>query len=383
MTPPALRLGIDASNIRMGGGLTHLVETLAHADPAAAGFGRVTVWAPRATLDRLPVRDWLRLEGHEWLDGPLPARAAWQTLQRTPASRRAADVLFVPGGSYSGSFRPFVTFAQSMLPFDDEARKRYPPSWMRLRNTIVRSTQEKTFRRADGLIYLTEYDRLEIEREIGGSRARTVVIPYGATPGIVRKQGVAVERGRPFRWLYMSTIDMYKHHPELVEAAAALKREGHDLQLDFVGPEYPPAAAILERAMAAHDPAGEFVRKLGSVPPARVKTIFAEYDASIFASSCESFGIPLLDALGAALPTACSNLSTMPGIARDAVVYFDPRDPRSAADAMRSMMRDEDLRGRLAERGPPIFAQYDWTKSAAETMQFLAGFVKGARGAAA
>jgi hypothetical protein len=46
-------LGIDASNVRGGGGVTHLVELLAAADPVAAGFKCVVVWSGQATLGRI------------------------------------------------------------------------------------------------------------------------------------------------------------------------------------------------------------------------------------------------------------------------------------------------------------------------------------------
>jgi len=53
-----MRLGIDASNIRTGGGLTHLAELLNAAEPYKHGITRVTVWAGKQTIDSLPVKPW-------------------------------------------------------------------------------------------------------------------------------------------------------------------------------------------------------------------------------------------------------------------------------------------------------------------------------------
>ena len=49
-------IGIDASNIRAGGGVTHLDELLRAADPEAHGFSQVIVWSGSATLDRMRPR---------------------------------------------------------------------------------------------------------------------------------------------------------------------------------------------------------------------------------------------------------------------------------------------------------------------------------------
>lgn len=46
-----MRLGINASNIRAGGSVTHLVELLRAADRLAYGFSQVIVWGGEATLE--------------------------------------------------------------------------------------------------------------------------------------------------------------------------------------------------------------------------------------------------------------------------------------------------------------------------------------------
>ena len=57
--PVALKVGIDASNLRQGGGVTHLMELLAAANPLEQGIDEVVVWGGAQTLDRLPPKPWL------------------------------------------------------------------------------------------------------------------------------------------------------------------------------------------------------------------------------------------------------------------------------------------------------------------------------------
>src|SRR5690348_2885556 len=54
-----MNVGIDASNLRSGGGMTYVVELLAHADPARHGIDKVTLWASEAMLARTAPRPWL------------------------------------------------------------------------------------------------------------------------------------------------------------------------------------------------------------------------------------------------------------------------------------------------------------------------------------
>ena len=120
-----MRLGIDATNISAGGGVTHLVELLRAAQPPQHGFGQVVVWSARATLERIDERPWLVKLEDPMLERSLPWRAYWQRFRLADAVRQAGcDVLLVPGGSYAGDFHPIVTMSQNLLPFEwREARR--------------------------------------------------------------------------------------------------------------------------------------------------------------------------------------------------------------------------------------------------------------------
>src|SRR6185295_20138781 len=139
-----------ASNLRAGGGITHLVEILGAAEPARHGVERVVVWGGRAILDRLPARPWLDAVHDARLDGGLVSRLWWQRSGLAKAAAGRVDVLFLPGGSYGGRFTPFVTMSRSMLPFQAVERRRYGLSAMGLKMLLLRVGQASTFRRADG-----------------------------------------------------------------------------------------------------------------------------------------------------------------------------------------------------------------------------------------
>ena len=64
--------------------------------------------------------------------GPF-SRVLWQSTRLTPLARHSVDVLFVPGGTYTGSYQPFVTMSRNLLPFDLSERKRYAGTRIGLR----------------------------------------------------------------------------------------------------------------------------------------------------------------------------------------------------------------------------------------------------------
>src|SRR3954468_23669399 len=138
-----MRVGVDASNLRQGGGITHLVQLLAAAHPPAAGVERVLVWGSHDVLERLPDRDWLARERPGGLESGA-GRIWWQQRRLARAAADTVDLLFLPGGTYLGRFRPFVTMFRNMLPFDAREIARQESPRFRLKMRLLRATAGKT-----------------------------------------------------------------------------------------------------------------------------------------------------------------------------------------------------------------------------------------------
>ena len=373
-----MRLGIDASNIRASGGVTHLVEFLRAASPSEYGFSRVIVWGGKVTLGQVDDRGWLEKRWQPLLDKSLPYRTFWQRFRLSRLARDAkTDLLFVPGGSHLGDFHPIVNMSQNMLPFDWKELRRYGWSSTGMKLMMLRLIHSRSFRRADGLICVSEYARDRLVKVVKVSASKTTIIPYGVHARFCNSPREQLPMNKysddnPFRILYVSAIDVYKHQWHVAEAVAQLRREGLPVQLDLVGPAYPRALKRLSRVANDVDPGERFVRYSGSVPYGELHERYASAELCLFASSCESMPNVLLEGMASGLPIACSNRGPMPEILGDAGVYFDPEEPSSIADVLRSMALDPDLRRRSAEATYQRALPFTWKRCADETLSFLA-----------
>jgi glycosyltransferase involved in cell wall biosynthesis len=370
-------LGIDASNLRRGGGITHLCELLRVAEPSIHGFNEIIVWGGRAILERIEDRPWLKKRHANILDRSFPFRIFWQVfLLSKVSSKEDCDVVFIPGGSFVGTFHPYVTMSRNLLPFERRETARYGFSLMALKLFLLRHVQSHTFRKADGLIFLTRYAHDTVTQTIKSTADITVVIPHGVDHRFMnppRKQLPLSEYSpdRPFRILYVSIIDMYKHQWNVVDAVAQLRGKGLPVELTLVGPACAQALKRLRTSLENADPSGSFIHYPGEAPYADLHTYYKTADLCLFASSCENMPNILLEGMASGLPIACSDRGPMPEILGDAGVYFDPEFPDDIARVLLTMINCPELRENAARKSYKRAQDFSWQRCATETLVFL------------
>ncbi len=378
-------MGIDASNLRAGGGVTHLTELLRSAEPGAHGVDEVVVWGGAATLKQLPERGWLRLAHEGLLDRALPFRVAWQACRLPSLARRGCDVLFSPGGAMQPDGMPRVVMCQNMLPFESAERARFGVSALGLKLRVLERSQGGAFHRADGVIFLTRYAREVVQRRIGRLHGAQAVIAHGigsefsvAPRPVKAAEWYSIER--PFQIVYVSIIAPYKHQWRVAEAVAALRSSGCPVTLDLIGPSYSSTYRRLGEVLRRVDPDRRFIRYRGPVNHRDLVARYRDADAFVFASSCENLPIILLEAMASGLPIACSNRGPMPEVLGNAGIYFDPEDDVSIQAAVRSLLLDSQLRERCAWAAYERSKGFSWRKCANETFAFISRVVQWRRG---
>lgn len=368
---------IDATNIRTGGGVTHLMEILRSANPSNFGFSRVVVWSVNNTLLQLEDREWLVKRSAPALEKGYVYRMLWQyTKLADIAKSENCDVIFIPGGTVITGFKPVVTMSQNLLPFEWKELFRFGVSITSLRLIALRWTQSNSFKNAQGTIFLTQYAKNIVQNITGALPGKTSIIPHGIDQRFFKsprtqKSIDTYSKEYPFRLLYVSIINTYKHQWHLAEAVAELYAQGFPIVLELIGPAYAPALQRLQQTLKRIDPNGECIRYLGEVPYHDLHNHYISADLNVFASSCENLPNILLEAMAAGLPIACAKRGPMPEALGDAGLYFNPEEPSSIVDAIRQLLIFPELRERLAHAAYDRALKYTWTKCADQTFDFL------------
>jgi glycosyltransferase involved in cell wall biosynthesis len=162
--------------------------------------------------------------------------------------------------------------------------------------------------------------------------------------------------------LTVSAKRPHKNLERLIDAVGLLP-----VPVTLVAPGYTTAFEDSLRSHADTVAPGR-VRFTGWVDEATLEGLYAAATAFVFPSLAEGFGLPVLEALARGVPVACSNTSSLPEVAGEAVIYFDPTATTSIAGAIERLVTDDELRDRLRAAGPVQARRFSWERTAFETI---------------
>lgn len=113
----------------------------------------------------------------------------------------------------------------------------------------------------------------------------------------------------------------------------------------------------------------ENIYYLGFVSDEELAKVYNLASLFVFASFYEGFGLPPLEAMACKTPVVCSNLTSMPEICLDAAIYCDAYDVSDIARKIELVLKDDDLKKQLIEKGFKRAAEFTWKKSADEHLK--------------
>ena len=165
--------------------------------------------------------------------------------------------------------------------------------------------------------------------------------------------------------LTLSAKRPHKNLLALIDALAAIPAERRPV---LVAPGYPTAHEQELRGRAASLGIAADVRFPAWVSTAELETLWRLARAFVFPSLYEGFGLPVLEAMARGVPVTCSDASSLPEVAGDAALLFDPRSERAIREAIELILGDEALATRLRERGLARAAEFTWRRTAELTL---------------
>ncbi len=167
--------------------------------------------------------------------------------------------------------------------------------------------------------------------------------------------------------LYIGHRSQYKNFQVFLESILPLLAKDKDLYLVCAG-----GNKFLKSESAMIRENGLMNRVVQtSISDAELPMFYRNAVLFAFPSLYEGFGIPLLEAFACECPVVCSNTGSLPEIAQDGAVYFDPSDGASIAQAIGRVINDSDLRKRITSKGAKRLGHFFVAKDGRENQKSI------------
>ena len=171
--------------------------------------------------------------------------------------------------------------------------------------------------------------------------------------------------------VYPANFWKHKNHEMLLTAFGIACRGDLAADVQLVCTGAPGARQDWLMHAAAGMQLGNRVVFAGFVPQAQLAALIAHSSGVVFPSLYEGFGLPVIEAMAAGVPVACSNTTSLPEVAAEAAILFDPRVPTQIAGAIVALVEDNVLRARLIQAGRQRAGEFADSRRMAEEYRQL------------
>ncbi|GAB3994824.1 hypothetical protein GCM10028807_33390 [Spirosoma daeguense] len=254
--------------------------------------------------------------------------------------------------------KPFV------ITFHDAASERYAKEYPDLGEGLY-ELKKQLLRRADAIISVSEYSKQEILRYFSVEPDKIKVIHLGTRLKKQASEKVPMNRPIPMPYLlYVGKRGLYKNFNGFFRAIQPVLQRHPDLHLVCAGGG--PFTHQEQSLFYASRLSDRVLYR--SASDENLLKLYQHARAFVFPSLNEGFGIPVLEAFGNDCPVVLSNCSSLPEVAAEAALYFDPEDDDSVADAIERIVTDDVLCNELRQKGTERLRDFSCDKTARQTL---------------
>lgn len=282
-------------------------------------------------------------------------------------AENAYDIAFFPSGTITGKIKgktKTVTMFRNMLPFSKHNIAKFSSFKAKLRYHVLRMLFLKSYKKADHVIFISEFAKNVIENHLPKISNKSSVIPHG----INDQFRIEKEYQKNGYLLYVSIFNVYKHQKELVKGLAIFKdKNGWAPKLKLVGFVKEDYLEDLKLIIEKNDLKDE-VELFGPASYDMLPGLYKNAKATVFASTCENCPNILLESMATNNAIICSEFQPMPEFLGEKGVYFNPEVPLSFASILEELIENDDKLKDLASYSLERSKLYTWEITAEKTL---------------
>jgi glycosyltransferase involved in cell wall biosynthesis len=222
---------------------------------------------------------------------------------------------------------------------------------------------------ASQIIAVSQSSKNDLMEYYGIKDERITVVHLASS--IARREDLTADKPKIDYLLYVGNRGHYKNFLFFVRAIAPLLIKESNLFLYCAGGgSFTKEESILFQELHIQNKV-----TLHAGNDASLTKIYSNAVALMFPSLYEGFGLPLIEAMSCGCPIGASQTSSLPEVANDAALYFDPYDQDSILSVAKTLISNSDIRLSLRQKGFLRAQKFTWKKTAALTHQVYSSVV--------
>ena len=230
----------------------------------------------------------------------------------------------------------------------------------------------RSMQKADLVIFISQFARQVIQRNLTKSLNETILIPHGVDFNeLSALNDINHIITEPYI-LYPSSLDNYKSQLEVVEAYSILSKKRDLPDLVLVGSHDQNRNYFnLVKDKILNTGLEEKVILTGKIDYELMPSIYRKSEMVIFASQTENCPNILLEAMSSNKFILCSNIQPMPEFAKDTVIYFNPKVPKELANKLDWALDNPQVTEHFASMAFEESKNYSWKTTSIKTWDSL------------
>ncbi|MFH1827405.1 MAG: glycosyltransferase family 1 protein [bacterium] len=277
------------------------------------------------------------------------------------------DVFFSPA-----HYVPRFTNTPIIVTIHDLSYYYFPNEFLKRDLFKLKNWTKYSIHKAKKIIAVSENTKLDIIKFFGIPKEKIQVIYNGYEKKIIKNdfdKKLINRVSKNLYILYVGTLQPRKNIQTLIDAFIKFLLQNKNFRLVIAGKKGWLYSEIFKKVKESG-----FSKKIiftDYVNNSTLKKLYQNAFCLVHPSLYEGFGIPLLEAMNEGCPIISSNTSSLPEIAGDAALFFEPKNVDHLVFQINNLVKHEDLKNTLIAKGKERVKLFSWKKCASETLKVI------------
>jgi len=216
--------------------------------------------------------------------------------------------------------------------------------------------------KASAVIAISEHTKSDVLKFYPAMENKMVIVPHGYSIGNTAPENLQLPA---YYILYVGDRWHYKNFQPFVKAISGMLQHSKELNLVCAGGgAFDESEVSLFKSLNIAAQCGQM-----SVTDGGLMQLYRQAQLFVFPSLQEGFGFPVLEAFANNCPVACSNTTSLPEVAGNAAVYFNPLDATDMKQAVEQVLGNPVLQQQLKQKGKQQLALFTFDQCVQNTLK--------------